>query len=130
FASSSGRNGMIVELASLAKKCGAKVIALTNPSRPGDEKSRHSSGEYLYEFSDIVIDNCTAIRDASFELPEAGSCMGATSTISAAFVAQTLSILLAKRFYQNGLKTPIFNSSNIEGGDEWNRKLLTKFYGV
>ncbi|WP_218781292.1 hypothetical protein [Bacillus sp. EB106-08-02-XG196] len=59
-----------------------------------------------------------------------GCCMGATSTISAAFVTQTLSILLAKKFYQNGLNPPIFKSSNIEGGDEWNRKLITKFYGV
>jgi uncharacterized phosphosugar-binding protein len=64
---------MIVDLARLVKKCGTKVIALTNPSRPGDEKSRHSSGKYLYEFSDIVIDNCTGIGDAAYEVPEAGS---------------------------------------------------------
>jgi uncharacterized phosphosugar-binding protein len=130
IASNSGRNGMIVELAKLSKECGAKVIAFTNPNRFANEKSRHSSGKYLYEYADVMIDNCAGIGDASFEVQEAGCCMGATSTIAGAFVAQTLSILLAKKFYKNGMKPPVFKSSNIEGGDEWNRELFEKFYGV
>lgn len=130
IASNSGKNGMIVELAKLAQQCGAKVIAFTNPHNPTGSKSRHSSGKYLCDFSDIVIDNCTGPGDAAFYVEEAGTGMGATSTIAGAFVAQTISILLAKKYHQSNLKPPVFKSSNIDGGDEWNEELFAKYYGV
>lgn len=129
IASNSGKNGMVVELARLAQKCGSKVIAFTNPSHP-EEGSRHSSGKYLCDFSDIVIDNCAGPGDASFFVEEAGTGMGATTTISGAFVAQMISILLAKKYNQVGKKPPVFKSSNVSGGDDWNRELFSKYYGV
>jgi uncharacterized phosphosugar-binding protein len=130
IASNSGRNGMTVELARIAQKCGTKVIAFTNPNHPEDSQSRHSSGKYLDDFSDVVIDNCTGPGDAAFYVEEANTGMGATSTISGAFVAQTISILLAKKYHQAGLKPPVFKSSNVDGGDEWNKELFAKYYGV
>ena len=130
IASNSGRNGMTVELARLAKESGTKVIAFTNPRRPGGEKSRHSSGKYLYEYADIVIDSCTAPGDAGFRVPGLELCMGATSTIIGAFVAQTISILLAQKFNDNNMIPPVFKSSNIEEGDEWNEKLFAQYYGI
>ncbi|MEH7347244.1 SIS domain-containing protein [Gottfriedia acidiceleris] len=130
IASNSGRNGMTVELAKMAQECGAKVIAFTNPNHPEGSKSRHSSGKYLCDFSDVVIDNCTGPGDAHFYVEEANTGMGATSTMAGAFVAQTISILLAKKYHQAGLKPPVFKSSNVDGGDEWNRELFAKYYGV
>jgi uncharacterized phosphosugar-binding protein len=130
IASNSGRNGMTVELAKMAQECGTKVIAFTNPNHPADSASRHSSGKYLCDFSDVVIDNCTGPGDAAFYVGEANTGMGATSTITGAFVAQTISILLAKKYHQAGLKPPVFKSSNVDGGDEWNKGLFAKFYGI
>ncbi|WP_218923253.1 SIS domain-containing protein [Bacillus sp. AFS017336] len=130
IASNSGRNGMTVELAKMTQECGAKVIAFTNPDHPKDSKSRHSSGKYLCDFSDIVVNNCTGPGDAAFYVEEAKTGMGATSTIAGAFVAQTMSIMLAKKYHQAGLVPPVFKSSNVDGGDEWNKELFAKYYGV
>lgn len=130
IASNSGRNGMTVELAKMAQECGTKVISFTNPNHPAGSKSRHSSGKYLCDFSDVVIDNCTGPGDAAFYVEEAHTGMGATSTMAGAFVAQTISILLAKKYHQAGLKPPVFKSSNVDGGDEWNKELFAKYYGV
>lgn len=130
IASNSGRNGMIVELAKLAQETGVKVIAFTNPRRPEEEKSRHSSGKYLFQYSDIVIDNCTGEGDAAFYVEEACTCMGAVSTIIGAYTAQFISILLAKKLALKGIIPPVFKSSNIDGGDEWNRSMFEKYYGV
>lgn len=130
IASNSGRNGMTVELAKMAQECGVKVIAFTNPNHLAGSKSRHSSGKYLGDFSHVVIDSCTGPGDAAFFVEEANTGMGATSTMAGAFVAQTISILLAKKYHQAGLKPPVFKSSNVDGGDEWNKELFAKYYGV
>ncbi len=130
IASNSGRNGMTVELARLARESGTKVIAFTSPHRPSGEKSRHSSGKYLHEYADIVIDSCTAPGDAAFSVPGLETPMGATSTIIGAFVAQAISILLAEKYRENDRVPPVFKSSNIEEGDEWNKKLFAQYCGV
>ncbi|WML27214.1 SIS domain-containing protein [Neobacillus sp. OS1-33] len=130
IASNSGRNGMTVELAKMVQECGTKVIAFTNPIHPAGSKSRHSSGKYLCDFSNVVIDSCTGPGDAAFYVEEANTGMGATSTMAGAFVAQTISILLAKKYHQAGLKPPVFKSSNVDGGEEWNKELFAKYYGV
>jgi uncharacterized phosphosugar-binding protein len=130
IASNSGRNGMIVELAKMAQDCGAKVISFTNPHHIEGSKSRHSSGKYLCDFSNVVINNCTGPGDSAFYVKEADTGMGATSTIAGAFVAQTISILLAKKYHKAGLKPPVFKSSNVDGGDEWNKELFEKYYSV
>lgn len=130
IASNSGRNGLTVELAKLAGEAGAKVIAFTNPTRPAGEASRHSSGKYLYQYADIVIDSCTEPADAAVLIPGLELQMGATSTIIGGYVAQCISILLAEKFQENNLIPPVFKSSNIEEGDEWNEKLFARYYGV
>ncbi len=130
IASNSGRNGMIVELARLVQEQGAKVIALTNPRKPENERSRHPGGKYLYEYADVVIDNCTGAGDAVFYVEEAGTCMGALSTITGAYGAQFISVLLSKKLASRGMIPPVFKSSNMDGGDEWNRALFEKYYGV
>jgi uncharacterized phosphosugar-binding protein len=43
---------------------------------------------------------------------------------------QFISILLAKKLSLKGVTPPVFKSSNIDGGDEWNRYLFKKYYGV
>lgn len=130
IASNSGRNGMTVELARLAGEAGAKVVAFTSLRRPDGEKSRHSSGKYLNEFADVVINSCTEPGDAALVIPGLEVRMGATSTMIGAYVAQCISILLAEKFHKNNLIPPVFKSSNIEEGDEWNAKLFAQHFGI
>ena len=128
--SNSGRNGMIVELSRLAKEAGTKVIALTNIKHSKSELSRHPSGKRLYDFADIVIDNCGEHGDAAFQFEGLETPMGATSTAVGAFIAQAVSILLAKKFIDNNMEAPVFKSSNVDGGDEWNNILFSKYYNL
>ena len=59
--SNSGINGIVIDIASLAKQNGHKVIIITSMKHTLAEEPRHPSGKKLYEFGDIVIDNCGLI---------------------------------------------------------------------
>ena len=62
--SNSGINGVVIDLAIYAKQTGHKVIVVTSWEHTNSENSRHPSGKKLYEFGDVVIDNCGPIGDA------------------------------------------------------------------
>ena len=56
--SNSGINGVVIDLAITAKERGHKLIVVTSWKHTLAEGSRHPSGKKLYEFADVVIDNC------------------------------------------------------------------------
>ena len=56
--------------------------------------------------------------------------MGATSTITGAYIVQQLSIAVAAAFMADGVKPPVFLSSNVDAGDAWNRDLFRNYYHV
>lgn len=123
----SGRNPVPIDAAMEAKNKGAYVIAITNMEYSSKVNSRHSSGKRLFEVADLVIDNCGDFEDSSIKISGFDQKVGATSTIAGAaivnaIVADTTSILLLK-----GIKPPIFHSANMDGGDEFNKKMLEKY---
>jgi uncharacterized phosphosugar-binding protein len=126
IASNSGRNGMPIELAKLAKEAGLSIIVFINEKQSKVISSRHPSGHNLAYYADIVIDNCGAWGDAGFELSE-GLLMGSSSTIIGAFMAQSLSILVASKIKALGLEVPVFRSSNLDGADQHNKELMDRF---
>lgn len=130
IASNSGRNGMTVELARQARRKGAVVVAFTGMRRTEGERSRHSGGLFLKDEADVVIDTCTPPGDAGFYVEEAGAHMGALSTFVGVYMAQLLAIGIARALSQSGTKPPVFKSSNIDGGDEWNHALFQRYLGV
>ena len=127
IASNSGRNGLIVEMALEAKKMGVTVLAITSTV---GQASRHPSGKKLGDIADITIDNCSVEGDAACEIYENGPYMGATSTITGAYIVQQLSIAVAAAFMADGVKPPVFLSSNVDAGDAWNRDLFRNYYHV
>lgn len=127
IASNSGRNGLIVEMALEAKKMGVTVLAITSTV---GQASRHPSGKKLCDIADITIDNCSVEGDATCEIYENGPYMGATSTITGAYIVQQLSIAVAAAFMADGVKPPVFLSSNVDAGDAWNRDLFRNYYHV
>ncbi len=129
-ASNSGRNAMTVELARLAKEAGAAVIVFTSVSRPEGERSRHSSGLFLKDFADVIIDSCTPPGDAAFNVPGVDAGMGAVSSFIGVYMAQLLSIQIARLLASDGQRPPVFMSSNADGGDEWNKELFRRYLGV
>lgn len=65
--SNSGINAFIVELASIVKKRNHRLIVINSYKHTMNTDSRHISKRKLYEFGDIVIDNCCVYGDAAIK---------------------------------------------------------------
>ncbi|MET4782745.1 SIS domain-containing protein [Glaciihabitans sp. UYNi722] len=122
IASNSGVNGSIVGLALLAKAKGHPVIAVTSFEHTMGVEPKHSSGKRLKEVADVALDNRAPFGDATLEL-SGGVTVGAVSSITAAYIAQVLTIGTAQRIAATGTTPPLYISANIPGGDEHNRVL-------
>jgi uncharacterized phosphosugar-binding protein len=127
IASNSGVNGSILGVALAAKARGHKVIAVTSMDHTMKVKPKHPSGKRLCEVADIVIDNLAPFGDSTLKL-EDGTGIGAVSSITAAFIAQRITIGVADHIRRRGKTPPVYISANIPGGDEHN-SALENLYG-
>ncbi len=91
IASNSGVNGSVVGLAVRAKADGHPVIAVTSLEHTNAVTPKHSSGKRLSEIADIVIDNRAPFGDTTIGLGD-GLSAGAVSSITAAYIAQLLTL--------------------------------------
>jgi len=127
IASNSGVNGSIVGMALAAKARGHKVIAVTSLLHTNTVKPKHPSGKRLSEVADIVIDNLAPYGDSTLKIG-GGIGVGAVSSITAAFIAQLITIGVAELMQSRGKTPPVYLSANIPGGEEHNR-VLEDVYG-
>lgn len=128
IASNSGVNGSIVGLALKAKEAGHPVIAVTSLAHTNAVTPKHPSGKRLSEIADVVIDNKAPYGDTTLELA-GGVGIGAISSITAAFIAQLLTIGVAERIAATGEIPPVYISANTPGGDEHNEALEQLYRG-
>lgn len=128
IASNSGVNGSIVGLALIAKERGHKVIAVTSLEHTNAVQTKHPSGLRLSEIADIVIDNMAPFGDTTLKVSGGGG-VGAVSSITAAYIAQLLTIETVQHLVRAGKKPPIYISANIPGGDEHNTALVGQYVG-
>ncbi|MDJ0318551.1 MULTISPECIES: SIS domain-containing protein [Arthrobacter] len=128
IASNSGVNGSIVGLALAAKERGHKVIAVTSVEHTNAVETKHPCGLRLSEIADIVIDNRAPYGDTTLEISGGGG-VGAVSSITAAYIAQVLTIETAQCLVRAGKEPPIYISANIPGGDEHNTALVGQYVG-
>ncbi len=105
IASNSGVNGSILGVALAAKQRGHKLIAVTSLDHTSRVTPKHPSGKRLSEVADIVIDNLAPYGDSTMEL-EGGVGVGAVSSITAAFIAQRITIGVAEAMRQRGKNAP------------------------
>ncbi|MCX4470643.1 hypothetical protein C5N14_28080 [Micromonospora sp. MW-13] len=127
-ASNSGVNGAIVEFAALVKERGHGLVAITSALHSARMTSRHSSGRKLADFADVVLDNGAPYGDATLPLPGGGA-VGAVSSITAALLAQQLTVEVVARLLAAGERPPVYLSANIAGGDEHNNALEARYAG-
>lgn len=126
IASNSGANGSTVGLALRAQAEGLPVIAVTSLEHSGAVETKHPSGKRLFEVADVVIDNLAPYGDATLEISD-GLRAGAVSSITAAYIAQLLTLGTADRLRSDGALPPMYISANIPGGDEHNGDLQARF---
>jgi uncharacterized phosphosugar-binding protein len=128
IASNSGVNGSIVGFALAAKAAGNPVIAVTSFDHTAKVEPKHPSGQRLKDVADVAIDNLAPYGDATVAVG-ADVLAGAVSSITAAFIAQVLTLGVAERFVAAGETAPLYLSANIPGGDDHNTALEQR-YGI
>lgn len=126
IASNSGVNPSIVGLALAAKSGGHPVIAVTSLEHTAAVTPKHVSGKRLSEVADVVIDNRAPYGDTTIGLGDVAK-VGAVSSITAAFIAQLLTIGVAGRLAADGAVPPVYISANIPEGDAHNNALEARF---
>ena len=122
--SSSGINGVPVEMALCAKKAGVRSVAITSMDYAHDT-SRHMSGMHLYEAADMYIDCCVPHGDAVIDI--GSKKMGSVSTVAGTFILQSVLMEASEMCAKDGINLPIYLSGNIEGGSEHNKALIDEY---
>lgn len=128
--SNSGRNGVCVDMAQLAKDAGLTVVALTNLNHSKASESRHPSGKKLYEFADIILDNMGCVGDASVYFEAIGRKASPTSTSAGAAILNAAVAGCIEVMLEDGFSPEVFSSSNVDGGDAVNNAYIKKYRGV
>ncbi|MGP6169680.1 sugar isomerase domain-containing protein [Microbacterium sp. A196] len=128
IASNSGVNGSIVGTALWAKERGHSVIAVTSMEHTMRVEPKHPSGKRLADVADVVIDNLAPYGDTTLELP-GGIGVGAVSSMTGAFIAQLLTLGVARTIAARDETPPMYISANIPGGDEHNSALEDRYRG-
>src|SRR4051794_4727242 len=88
--SSTGINGVVIEVALYAKAMGLPVVAVTSVEHGTATASRHPSGRKLMEVADVTVDNCSPPGDAAVEIEGLPYRVGPTSSIGAIAVVNAL----------------------------------------
>jgi len=126
--SNSGRNPLPIEMAMISKERGAKVVAITSLEASKRLKSKHSSGKNLWEVADVVLDNCVADGDATIDMEGLDTKICGMSSITTAVLVEASVYRAAQMLLSEGIVPPVFKSQNIDGGPEYNDKLLSKYF--
>lgn len=92
--SNSGTNGVVVELAKRCRENGIYLITQTNMKQTRTVSPRHPSKKKMYEYADVVIDNCGEDGDAAF-LTVNGKRQGPTSNCVGTYLLQALNVCFA-----------------------------------
>ncbi|RRN69108.1 sugar isomerase domain-containing protein [Peribacillus simplex] len=123
--SSSGVNPVPIDVAIIAKEKGAFVIGLTSPEYANSCPSRHKKKLYLHDVVDLVIDNHISKGDTL--LNSNNISFGSGSTVIGAVLLNMIFTQVIETIIESGVTPPVFLSSNIEGADEHNQKIIAKY---
>jgi uncharacterized phosphosugar-binding protein len=121
--STSGKNAVPCEMASLATKNGIPNFSVVSGAYFGDK----TDGLKLYECSDMYIDNCVPYGDAVMDITGTDVKMGSVSTVASSFILQSVILNAAEMAAKKGMELPIYKSGNIPGGAEFNKKLIKEY---
>ncbi|WP_083976746.1 SIS domain-containing protein [Kitasatospora azatica] len=122
----SGRQVMPVELAAHARARGLRVVGVTSLDYPGRVSSQHPSGTYLKDHCDVVLDNKIEVGDHELSHPGVETGFGSVSTIVTSALMQAVVASAVGRLADQGITPPLFRSGNVDGGTDWNAKLMVE----
>lgn len=126
--SSTGINGVVVDMALRAKEAGLPVIAVTSVQHANVTPTRHTSGKKLKEIADVVIDNCTPPGDAVIDIPGLTYKVSPTSTIGATAVVNALKARTAEIMVERGAEPIVLTSPHFVDRPEEAKAQLQRVY--
>lgn len=124
----SGRNAVPVELAQVARERGIKVIGVTSREYSEAVAARHSSGKKMNDYADILLDNKAPKGDAVLEAKEVPQKFSPVSGVTSIALLQTLIAATIEELLGRGIVPPIFLAANVDGGAEYNARLLKQYH--
>lgn len=122
--STSGRNTVTIDMALAAAEKGMRTIAITSSAYTAGVGSRHPSGKKLRDCCELVLDNAAPYGDASVEIPGFPQKVGPVSSVTGCALANALIAETVARLVAAGHEPPVYLSANLDGGDEFNARLL------
>ncbi|MDT0438107.1 MULTISPECIES: SIS domain-containing protein [Streptomyces] len=123
----SGRNALPVEMALTARARGVRVIGVTSVAYAGQTSSRHTSGTYLKDHCDVVLDSKIAVGDAELTLDTIPAPFAPASTVVTSALLQAVVATAAGVLADRGTEPPLLRSGNVDGGHEWNGRVMTEY---
>ncbi len=126
--SSTGINGVVIDMALGAKARGMPVIAVTSVEHADSTISRHKSGKKLKEIADVVIDNCTPPGDAVVQIEGLKYKVGPTSTVGAATIVNMLKARTAELMIHKGVEPVVLTSPHFVDRPEEAQEQLQRVY--
>ncbi len=128
-ASVSGRNSAPIEVATIGKEKGAKLIALTSLEYSKSVTSRHSSGKRLFELEpDVVLDLCCPPGDATIKLEGFEQKIGPVSTICGHIILNSVIVGVVEILIEKKIDPlPIYMSANLDQGKAFNDIIMEAY---
>lgn len=123
----SGRNALPVEMAMKARDRGVKVIGVTSVAYAAQTTSRHSSGTFLKDHCDLVLDSRIAVGDAELALDNVPAPFAPASTVVTSALLQAVVATAAATLADRGIEPPLLRSGNVDGGHEWNARIMEQY---
>jgi uncharacterized phosphosugar-binding protein len=123
----SGRNALPVEMAMSARALGVKVIGVTSVAYASETRSRHTSGTYLRDHCDIVLDSKIGLGDATLALDSIPAPFAPASTVVTSALLQAVMATAAGALAERGIEPPLLRSGNVDGGHEWNSRVMREY---
>jgi uncharacterized phosphosugar-binding protein len=123
----SGRNALPVEMALNARALGVKVIGVTSVAYAAETRSRHASGTFLKDHCDVVLDSKIAVGDAELTLDTVPAPFAPASTVVTTALLQAVLATTAGALADRGIEPPLLRSGNVDGGHEWNSRVLDQY---
>lgn len=126
--SSTGINGVVIDMALKARERGMPVIAVTSVAHANATVSRHKSGKKLKDIADVVIDNCTPPGDAVVKLDGLKYNVSPTSTVAAATIVNALKARTAELMLHKGVEPVVLTSPHFADRPEEAEEQLKRVY--
>ena len=126
-----GINPATIDAVLEAKKCGAKIIAVSSSywqnEMPENHFIRHPNKMNVFDLADVCIDDYNPVGDTLVSVDGFDRSFAPVSNIVDFYIAHWLEIETIRKCVAEGIIPPVWSSANAPGGDEINAAYLKKY---